>query len=516
MGFAKAREIQDALADFKTTGKFIYAYMEVGRENEYYNALAADKIFMPNQGIIEFNGFSANSVFLKGFFNKFGIDFFVSQFEDFKSAGESLSRNNFSDSAKLQLKVLLEARNNEFIQAVAKFRHIDEAIVANALNRGIYTTDSLKELGLIDDFAMESEVKQLIKQKVYNDNAENVEDKSLKLISVANYITTQTKSKANVYDKNTQIAIIYGVGQIQSNESNNIMSNEQVIASKSFIKYLKKARENSEVKAIIIRVDSPGGTITASDEIWREILITKKVKPVYCSMSDVAASGGYYMAIPCDTIVCHPLTITGSIGVVSVVPNVSGLLNKLSITTDEVATSPAASFMNPTKALSEEDKAKFINMSSGFYKSFVSKVAEARHKSFEETRSIAKGRVWIGSDAKKLGLVDTLGGINTAIGIAKRRLGIPDSMLVYIKTYPEQKDEFEAIMKLFNLSTDDQNDEDAEINLVAKLFGVDKNMISDVLEAMPADIKEQLSYSLGILRLSKKEKVLMTMPYYIR
>ncbi len=507
----KAAEIQDALEDFRKSGKFIYAYIEAGNESNYFNALPANKIIMPKEGMLEFNGFGIASLFFKGLFNKYGVDFYVQHFEDFKSAGESFSKAKFSDSARKQLQVILDNRQESFVESVSKYRKMEKAAISAAMSRGLYSADSLKANGLIDEIANEATVKEMIKKEIFGKNAKS--DDKVQYVGMSRYLASDPPLPGTVAEKDKKIAVIYASGAISSGRSQGF-SNESEIKSGEFIKYLKDAREDNNVKAIIIRIDSPGGSVIASDEIWNEIVITKKVKPVYASMSDVAASGGYYMAMACDTIFAHPQTITGSIGVILMIPNLSGLANQFGVTVDTISTSPSANFMNPLMPFSEKDKKQLYDVSYDIYKRFVDKAANSRKKSFEELRSVAKGRVWTGTDAKRLGLVDMLGGIKDAIKLAKHRIGVPDSVRVYLKTYPSKEDDVKSILRLFGLNPDEDEDAGVNINAMAAALGISKNDFLEQWALLPDDARKQMIYTLQMLEMSKKEKVLMAVPNY--
>ncbi|MCK5740738.1 MAG: signal peptide peptidase SppA [Chlorobi bacterium] len=511
MGYAKAAEIRDALIEFKKSGKFVYAFIEVGTETDYYNALPADKIFMSSEGIMELDGFNISAMFMKGMFAKFGIEFNVQGFEDFKSAGDSYSRKNFSDSSRHQLKVLIDHRYKNFVGAIAESRSMDKEKVLSALNRGIYTADTIQALGFVDELATETQVKRIIKEEVFG---EDFEDMKLKFVSIRKYVDGVGTLSVKKTDRNTKIAIINAVGAIKSGSKTSPFDDEKSIASGEIVKHLKSACKDDKVKAIILRIDSPGGSVIASEEMWDEIVRTKKVKPVYASMSDVAASGGYYMAMACDTIVAHPNTITGSIGVISIIPNFSKLLEKLDITVDTISTAANANFLNPMLAMQAKDKKKFYDLSKGIYFRFLNKVAESRNKTFEETRALAKGRVWVGDDAFDRGLVDVQGGLGTTIQLVKNRLGIPDSLEPRFRMYPRKPDEMEAIMELFGLG--DEQDEAAVSSAVriAELINADASAFTKIYNKLPQSAKKQFAYFADLMEISEKEHAAMALPYY--
>jgi protease-4 len=527
LGSAKAIELQGVLEDFKKSGKFIYAFLEAGNENTYFNILPADSIFMPTEGMMELNGFGISGMFLKGFFEKLGINFTVMGFEDFKSAGDMYDKNKFTDSSRYQLKVLLEQRYNDFVTSVSKFRKKTKDDVTSVLNRGIYTTDSLKALGFVDVLATENTVKEFIKYKVNgekypfaltitNNSKEkfvNTEYKNkLTLVSASDYLSSVETPKNELYDENTQIAIVNGVGAISSGSGGS--GNEYEIKSDDFVKELRKARDNKKVKAIILRIDSPGGSVLASDQIWEEIIKAKSVKPVYASMGNVAASGGYYMAMACDTIIAHPSTITGSIGVILAIPNLSGTMDKLGITSDTLSTGPAAQFMNGMYPFDKGSLNQLHGLAQTIYFRFLNRVAESRKMTFDQVRAIAKGRVWTGEDGRRIGIVDSLGGIYTAINMVKNRLGIPLNKKVTLAMYPEKEDEVKAILKMFGLNKG-ENDEETRSSKMAELLGLTPKQLINSYSAFPQDFRNQLNYMLELAKIANTEKTMYALPYLV-
>lgn len=509
-GFVKSANIMSAIEKFKESGKFVYAFMEVGMESQYYNALPADSIFMPNEGILQLDGFMIVSMFYKNLLNKAGVNFYVERFEDFKSAADSYSKTGFSDSARYQLEIILDHRFNQFIEKTAKFRNIDKATIEDVLREGIYSADTLKQLGFIDAFKTETDVKEFIEEVILGDNQN---DMKVNYVKPNDYLKSDPPLNKEIYDSDTQIAIIYGTGAISSGKSDEFGS-DYSIKSGSYAKYLKEAREDDKIKAIILRIDSPGGSVIASEEIWQEIMKTKKIKPVYASMSDVAASGGYYMAMACDTIIANPSTITGSIGVIAAVPNLSELRQKIYVDVDTITTNKSANFMNALMPFSDSEKQKFHKMVSDMYKRFVSKVAESRGMEYEETRKLAKGRVWLGKDAKEKGLVDILGDLGVAVQLAKKRIGVPEDNLVLVQSFPKPVDEVEALLKLFGLDASVEADQKPIVNLAEKL-GMDPVQMIQTWNSLPPEVKQDLEYMKQIMEISHREKYMMAMPELI-
>ena len=376
---------------------------------------------MPTEGLLEFNGYGISSMFMTGLFKKIGMEYHVVGFEDFKSAVDSYNKYKFSDSSRYQLEVMLNQFQDEFIASVAKHRKIEKSQVLASLNQGLFTVDSLYKYKLIDGMKTKTQVEDFIKSKVYPDlSTDSLYTKELDLVSVVQYNKSKYKPKGEV-DEDKTIAIINSVGPIYSGSDDNSLfgNSEYEIRSAKFVEQIRDAAEDDDIDAIILRIDSPGGSVIASDEMWEAIMEARKRKKVIASMSDVAASGGYYMAMACDKIIAHPSTITGSIGVILALPNFEGTREMLGITADTISTTTSAQFLNPMFKYTEADKAKLYTLSKTIYMRFLERVAESRGKTVEQIREVAKGRVWTGRDAKEKGLVDELGGLEFAIDYVK-------------------------------------------------------------------------------------------------
>ena len=517
IGFAKLEEIIEAIKDFKKSKKFIYAFVETGSKSDYLLASYADSIFMPKEGLAEIQAPGASVMFYKGILDKMGISVHVEQFEEYKSAGETFSKDKFSQPAKEEIAVILQARAQRMYQLISTGRNIPLKTVQEAFDRGVYASDSLLSLHFIDGIAQETEVKEKIKRKIESINLKKSGSsdkiKNLSMISLSEYSEAKNAYKnPSKAPENQQIAIVNGVGAIRSGKSggsNPFDQGTMEIASSSMASDIRKAKEDNNIKAIILRIDSPGGSVIASDELWNEIKSAKKVKPVYASMSDVAASGGYYIPMACDTIIAHPQTITGSIGVIAMIPYLSGTLNKLGITIDTLSTGASSQDMNVMMPMTERSQMKLKSQMYPIYQRFVQKVADSRKMTFDQARSLAKGRVWLGNDAKNNKLVDTLGGLNLAISMAKKRIGIPDSTDIIIKSYPEKKD---FIEELLSSITKTKNNEEAHILSNKSSF---MSLVSEVItsKVLPHPIHQQLALFWNIVNVSSKEKVLLTMPY---
>ncbi|GAB1429859.1 signal peptide peptidase SppA [Ignavibacteria bacterium] len=523
-GFARASELQDALTDFKRSGKFIYAYIESGGKQDLYLALPADSIFMPQQGYVTLNAGGASVMFYKGLLEKLGVDVYVEQFEEYKSFGEQFSRTNFTEPAKAELRSLIEQRNKAYNGAVAKYRRLPVERVSTAINHGLFRSDSLLAAGFIDALAGEESVRDRIEKRITASETDGKsEEKPDKKKNKVNFVSLDDYAASNSgadnkdnAGKEKQIAIIYGVGGIRSGKSGGSFGSDAEIASSTFISYIKKVREDDNIKAVILRIDSPGGSALASDLIWEEIRKTSAVKPVYASMSEVAASGGYYIPMACDTIIASPHTITGSIGVIAVIPSFKGTLDKVGLSVDTISTGESSQFMNPMLGYDAAQRARFRSMMEPIYTEFVSKAAKSRKKTYDEMRALAKGRVWSGVDAKNAGLVDVLGGFQTAISIAKRRIGVADSVKVIVQEYPRRTTGLAALLKMLNASGSDEDDEQiSQGNAVEKMINNKTWQALAESGAIPETLLAHARYVAQIARISREEHTLAVLPYIL-
>ena len=515
-GFAKSREVISAIEDFKASGKFFYAFLPGGAERDYYFASLADSIFMPQEASFEFNGFGGSSMFLKNLFDKLGVEWTVIQREDYKSAGEMFNRTKFSDPARQEVRELIDQRYTMFVRDVAKYRKLSETDISAMLQRGVYDPDSLFSLKLIDGFATELQIKEKLKARVYGTDSSK---KNLNLVGLTSYASYARSHNKSDIDKKNAIAIVYGSGAIRSGKRSGL---EEEIASGSWVSDLRKAAEDDDVKAIILRIDSPGGSVQASDEMYQEILRAKAKKPVYASMSDVAASGGYYMSMACDSIIAYPETITGSIGVIAAIPNLSKTMDKIGVSIDTVTTGKASLFMNPLLPMGESDKKKLEEVIQSFYQRFLERVADGRHSTPEKIREVARGRVWTGEAAKSHGLVDVLGGLYSTIDIVKKRIGIQENKRVKIVLYPEKEDPFKQVLRMLNINTDGSDDEESDEQIRGGLTSAVTIYVQaqnpawqQAWKSLPQETRSQLCYALNIATISRREQVMATLPWVV-
>jgi protease-4 len=437
-GQANLLELRESLEDFKSTGKFIIAYDEAFTEGGYYLASVSDEIYLNPIGGVDFNGFASEGIFLKGFFEKVGIKPEVFRVGEFKSAVEPYILDKMSPENRLQTQYFLDDINANALMGIAASRGIalDSLTKINTQMLVRKPKDAVT-YGLMTALLYEDEVHAKLREKLGLE-----EDDEISTINATD-LNSVVKSK-NVTSKN-RIAVIIAEGEIVSGKADGVISSEK------FAKEIRKARKDENIKAIVLRVNSPGGSVLASEVIWREVAEAQKVKPVIVSMGEVAASGGYYIAAPADTIVAQPNTITGSIGIFGMMFNVQELLNdKLGITTDVVKTGEFSDFMNAGRPITEVERMIMQSSVEDGYETFISRVAEGRKMTPEAVKEVASGRVWTGNQAKERGLVDVLGGLDTAIEIAAGKVKAGDDYRVVY--YPEVKPWFETIMDDFGQS----------------------------------------------------------------
>ncbi|MDP9048807.1 MAG: signal peptide peptidase SppA [Bacteroidota bacterium] len=429
-GQATTEEIRTALIDFKKSGKFIIAYSEIYTQGFYYLASVADKVYLNPKGIFLFHGFNSEITFLKGALDKLGIEAQIIKVGTYKSAVEPFFLTKMSPANRLQVNSYLGSLYDHFLTGISASRHIGKDSLFNIANelKVRFPEDALK-YKLVDGLKYKDEVLNELKQKTGIDKKQDL--KSVTLAEYNNNIPKKDNDDKKKVSKNS-IAIVYASGEISGGDGD-----ENTIGSEKISKALRRVRLDDKVKAVVLRINSPGGSSLASDVIWREVMLTKKVKPIIVSMGDLAASGGYYIACAADSIIAEPNTITGSIGIFAILPNMQKFFNnKLGITFDGVKTGKYADLGNISRPLTPEEKAILQEQVNHGYDDFTKAVANGRHKTQAYINSIGQGRVWTGEQAVKLGLVDRLGNINDAIQSAAKKANIKHYNLV---NYPEQK-----------------------------------------------------------------------------
>ena len=427
-GFASLKEIRDKLEEFKASGKWVMAYSEMYSEKDYYLASVADKIYLNPAGELEFNGLVSEVVFLKGMLEKIGIEPQIFRVGDYKSAVEPFMRKDMSEASREQITSFLNSIYNSMLADIGR-------------SRGL----SLEELELISDEmkvrrAEDAVTNKIVDELAYQDQVFDVmrenlgleSDDKIKFINLNKY---RKANKSSAGDRSNRIAVIVAQGEIISGEGD-----QTSIGSDTFAEEIRKARLDDKVKAIVLRVNSPGGSALASDVIWREVELAGQTKPIIASMGDLAASGGYYIAMACDTIIAEPTTITGSIGIFGMIPNMQEFFNdKLGITTEAVETGELSNLLKVSKPLTEYEKSIIQNAVEEGYETFTSKAAKGRNMSIEDLKAVASGRVWSGVEAKERGLVDILGSMDDAIVLAASKAGLNEREDYQVKYFPKQK-----------------------------------------------------------------------------
>jgi protease-4 len=453
-GAASVEEIRDALIDFKSSGKFVISYAEAYSQKAYYLASVADEIHLNPAGFFEFKGLSMQLMFFKGAMEKLDIEPQVIRHGKFKSAVEPFILDKMSPENRTQSEKFIGTIWDHLLEGISESRNIDiQKLNELADNMSISHPKQALEAGLIDRLSYEDEVIELLKEK-----AGIAADDKLSLVKLTKYSRVKHKQKGDAEKAfNNRVAVVYALGEIRSGKSS-----EGVMGSETIAKAIREAREDDKVKAVVLRVNSPGGSALASDVIWRETILTKAKKPVVVSMGNVAASGGYYISCAADRIFASENTITGSIGVFGLIPNMQGFFNnKLGISIDTVKTNRHSDINTVFRPLTKTEKDIIQGIVENVYSDFTSKVAEGRNMPVTTVDSIGQGRVWSGKDALKIGLVDEMGGLEKAIAAAAELAELDEDYKV--KGYPEQDQPFHLLLNEFA--------SDAEGALLKKTFG---------------------------------------------
>lgn len=430
--FATLQEIRDALVDFKSSGKFILSYSEYYSQGTYYLASTADNVYLNPEGIIDFSGLSSQSVFFKHTLEKLGIEAQVIKVGTYKSAVEPFILDKMSPANREQVTSFLGSIYTNYLDEIAASRDISaDSLFQIANELKIETADDAVTYGLVDATKYKDEVLAELKSLL------NLEEKDkIKSVSIEKYVVKDPSQSGTSRDR---IAVVYAAGDIVSGEGS-----DKQIGSEKISRAIRTAREDDKVKAVVLRVNSPGGSALASDVIWREVELTKAAKPIIVSMGDLAASGGYYISTAADSIFAQPNTITGSIGVFGIIPNMQGFFNdKLGVTFDVVKTGEFSDLGSINRPLTAQEEAIIQRSVNQIYDTFTQKVADGRNKEQSYIDSIGQGRVWSGSQALELGLVDKLGGIDDAIAAAASKAELDEYKIV---TYPAISDPFESLL----------------------------------------------------------------------
>ena len=435
--WAKVQELRDAIVEFRKSGKRVVAFLEYGGDREYYLASAADKVYLLPSSPLDLSGVASYEVFLRGAFDKVGAYPDFVHIGDYKSAANQLTEKGFTPAHREMTESLNRDMFDQLVRGIAEGRKKSEQEIRALIDQGPFVPEEALRVGLVDDLAYEDEL---------DDREPTLGDHDKGRIEGQNY---QRITPASVgFRTRSRIALVYAVGTIASGKSTFDPLNGTVLGSDTLIEQIRDARDDDSIKAIVLRVDSPGGSALASDVIWRELMITRdadNTRPLIVSMSDLAASGGYYIAMAGNKIVAQPGTLTGSIGVFGGKFAIGGTLNKIGVNYDSVVSGANASLDSPFTPFTPSQRAKVQGMMQSIYDDFVEKAAESRNTTPEKVHAVAQGRVWTGQQARERGLVDALGGLDTAIAIAKEQAKIPKDEDVELVVFTGRRTLYEAL-----------------------------------------------------------------------
>jgi len=491
IGWGRADELRDAIADFRTSGKPVYAYMEIGSNKEFYIATAADKIFVPPPGDIYINGFAAEAMFYKGSLDKLGIEADVIQIgPKYKNAPDQYTKKEMGEGQREVINALLDEYYGRFAKAVADSRKKSVEDVKTIVDDAPYNARQAQELGLIDG--------ALYREQVYTEFKKALgygENENLRTLRSGDY--KEIPSDSLGLNNGEKVAVIFASGTINVGRSSAGPFEGEMVGSDTVVQAVNDAANDNSVKAIILRVDSPGGSALASDLMWYALENAKAKKPVVVSMGDVAASGGYYIACNANKIVAQPSTVTGSIGVFMGKPVVKGLYDWLGVTNEYVMRGKNSGIFRETEKWSPGERAKMEAQTNGIYfDNFIPKVAAGRKMSAEQANTIGQGRVWTGTQAKSNGLIDEFGGLEKAIEIAKQLANLPADRDVRRVVFPQPRPFFETIF-----------DDGGEAEVTAE-----QKAQQALLESLPEDARKAFKFVKLFDQMKRGESMLL-MPF---
>jgi len=489
--WGKVQELHEALVDFKTSGKPVYAFLEYGGDREYYLATAADKIFLVPTATLELTGVATYEVCLRGTLDWIGAYPDLLHIGEYKTAINIFTEKTFTPAHREMSASLNRDQFEQLVRAVADGRHKTEAEVRTAIDEGPLLPEDALRHGLVDDLAYEDELDDLV--------GDVGAPGTLRLVESDEYSRVSWESLG--VQRRSKIAVLNAVGAITGGRSRFDPINGAVMGSDSLVGYIRRIRADPAIRAIILRIDSPGGSSTASDVIWRELMITKNGangKPIIVSMSDLAASGGYYIAMAGDVVVAQPGTLTGSIGIYTGKYVTGGTFEKLGANIEATSNGRHAEIYSPDRRFTPEERIKMQESMQAFYDQFVEKVAEARQTTPEKIDQIAQGRVWTGHQAKQVGLVDQLGGMQVAVAAAKQRARIAADEEVELVVYPPRRSFYEVLSESLDQPAATRNAASAAEAILTVLGPRDRKVLAAILAPS---------------RLFRSSEILAHMPY---
>jgi protease-4 len=440
--WGKVQEVRDAMLDFKQSGKPLYAYLEYGGDREYYLATAADKIYLMPSTSLDLTGVATYALFLRGTLDKIGAYPDLHRIGDYKTAVNAFTETGYTAAHKEMDTALNRDLFEQIVGGIAAGRSKGEAEVRQLIDQGPFLPEEALRAGLVDDVQYEDEVSELLRGEGESETRE---------VDVEQYVRVSGASLG--LGRGPRLAVIYAAGTITSGKSGFDPINGPVVGSETLIEYIRSARRDSSVRGIVLRIDSPGGSATASDAIWRELMIARNERedrPIVASMSDLAASGGYYIAMPAQLIVAQPSTLTGSIGIFGGKIVTGGLYEKLGARIESTSVGRNAEIGSPARQYNPDELKKLNEQLQAFYDQFVEKAAASRRSTPERIDALAQGRVWTGRQARERGLVDELGGLDEAVALAKQRANIPAESDVELVVYPPRRSFYEILSDQLN------------------------------------------------------------------
>lgn len=436
--WGKIQEIRDAVVDFRTSGKPVYAYLEYGGDRDYYVASVADKVFLMPSSPLDLSGVATYEVFLRGMFDKLGVYPDLHHVGDYKTAVNTFTEKGFTPTHREMDESLNRDLFDQIVRGIAGARKLSEADVRRLVDQGPFLAPQARDAGLVDEIAYEDQVMDRLRE-AHPGNGRTIDAERYSQVSLSSL----------GLNRGPRLAVIYAAGAIAGGKSGFDPLNGPTLGSETLVEYIRKARKDKSIRGIVLRIDSPGGSVVASDAIWRELMITRdenKDRPLVASMSDLAASGGYYIALPAETIVAQPSTLTGSIGVFGGKFVTGGLYEKLGLQIESTSIGRYAEMSSPDRRFNPDEVGKVREQIHAVYDDFVGKVAKSRRRTPDEIHLVAQGRVWTGRQARANGLVDEIGGLERAIAIAKARANIPAGEDVEIVTYPQPASFYDLLM----------------------------------------------------------------------
>jgi protease-4 len=436
-GWAKIEEIRADLVRFRKSGKPVYAFLRAPSTHDYYVALAADRIYLGPQEPLMLKGLRAESMYFRKTLDKLGVSVDVEHAGKYKDYGDMFTRSDMSPETREVMTSVVDDVYGNLVARIAEGRKKSPEQVRAIIDQGPFTAAQARQAGLVDELRFEDQVWGELKDRLHAGE--------LKKVAAGDYM--RVPMEAVGLQGKSRIALVIGEGDITRGEAGDDGSTGNNLTSYGFDKLLRQVAADATIKGVVVRIDSPGGEVAASDEIWRQMNLLSKQKPLVYSMSDLAASGGYYIAMTGDPIVAYPETITGSIGVVFGKPNLHGLYDKLGITKDSVQRGKHADIDSDYTSLTADERRILRDGIDESYKDFVAKVAAARRRAFSDIEPLAQGRVWMGSQARARGLVDELGGLDTAIELVKKKAHIPAGERVSLVMYPPRRSLLDIVMR---------------------------------------------------------------------